>query len=127
MFRKKFPFRPPSHVVTPLLRKTLTVIISIDDSGKRVWPSRSCNPVLPRTLYLRVFPCASNTGGENTCIDTQGGWKASDCGRLGRQAAGHPWSALRVVKSCRKTAQRPRCCRSQSSSSASKVVPELTI
>src|SRR5213082_2539557 len=31
------------------------------------------------------------------------GWfEASDCGRLGRQAAGHPWSALRVVKSCRK-------------------------
>ena len=27
---------------------------------------------------------------------------ASDCGRLGRQAAGHPWSMLRVVKSCRK-------------------------
>ena len=27
---------------------------------------------------------------------------ASDCGRLGRQAAGHPWSALRVVKNCRK-------------------------
>src|ERR1700733_4097533 len=52
MFRKKFPFRPPSHVVTPLLRKALTVIISIDDSGKRVWPSRSCNPVLPRTLYV---------------------------------------------------------------------------
>jgi hypothetical protein len=26
----------------------------------------------------------------------------SDCGRLGRQAAGHPWSALRVVKNCRK-------------------------
>src|SRR5271170_4801970 len=57
----------------------------------------------------------------------QGWFEASDCGRLGRQAAGHPWSALRVVKSCRKTAQRPRCCRSQSSSSASKVVPELTI
>src|SRR6202044_2058493 len=32
----------------------------------------------------------------------QGCLKASDCGRLGRQAAGHPWSALRVVKSCRK-------------------------
>ena len=29
-------------------------------------------------------------------------FEASDCGRLGRQAAGHPWSALRVVKSCRK-------------------------
>jgi hypothetical protein len=28
----------------------------------------------------------------------QGCFKASDCGRLGRQAAGHPWSALRVVK-----------------------------
>src|SRR5256714_13654976 len=32
----------------------------------------------------------------------QGCLKASDCGRLGRQAAGHPWSALRVGKSCRK-------------------------
>jgi len=32
----------------------------------------------------------------------QGCLKASDCGRLGRQAAGHPWSALRVVKSRRK-------------------------
>ena len=39
---------------------------------------------------------------ESPNIDTQGGLKASDCGRLGRQAAGHPWSALRVVKSCRK-------------------------
>jgi hypothetical protein len=32
----------------------------------------------------------------------QGCFKASDCGRLGRQAAGHPWSALRVVKSSRR-------------------------
>jgi hypothetical protein len=40
----------------------------------------------------------------------QGCLEASDCGRLGRQAAGHPWSALRVVKSYRKTAQRPRYC-----------------
>jgi hypothetical protein len=63
-------------------------------------------------ISFTSLPCASNTGGENTYIDTQDGWKASDCGRLGRQAAGHPWSALRVVKSCRKTAQRPRCCRS---------------
>ena len=31
-----------------------------------------------------------------------GCFEASDCGRLGRQAADHPWSALRVVKSCRK-------------------------
>jgi hypothetical protein len=28
--------------------------------------------------------------------------KASDCGRLGCQAVDHPWSALRVVKSCLK-------------------------
>ena len=28
--------------------------------------------------------------------------KLLNCGRLGRQAADHPWSALRVVKSCRK-------------------------
>jgi hypothetical protein len=32
----------------------------------------------------------------------QGCFKASDCGRLGRQAAGHHRSVLRVVKSCRK-------------------------
>src|SRR5256885_1339656 len=48
------------------------------------------------------LPSAQDTGGESPCIDTQDGLKASDCGRLGRQAAGHPWSALRVVKSCRK-------------------------
>jgi hypothetical protein len=40
-------------------------------------------------------------GGENACIDTKDGFKASDCGRLGRQAAGHPWRARRMVKSCR--------------------------
>src|SRR3989440_9688970 len=78
-------------------------------------------------ISFTSLPSAQDTGGESPCIGTQDGLKASDCGRLGRQAAGHPWSALRVVKSCRKTAQRPRCCRSQSSSSASKVVPELTI
>src|SRR4051794_33634080 len=48
------------------------------------------------------LPCAQDTGGEDPCIDTQDGLKASDCGRLGRQAAAHPWSAFRVVKSCRK-------------------------
>src|SRR5277367_5106797 len=48
------------------------------------------------------LPCAQDTGGENPYIDTQGGLKLLDCGRLGRQAADHPWSALRVVKSCRK-------------------------
>jgi hypothetical protein len=52
--------------------------------------------------HLRVFLACRTRGGESPCIDTQGGLKASDCGRLGCQAAGHPWSALRVVKSCRK-------------------------
>jgi len=56
------------------------------------------------------LPCAQDTGGESPCIDTRDGLKASDCGRLGRQAAGYLWSALRVVKGCR----------SQSSSSAPK-------
>jgi hypothetical protein len=41
-------------------------------------------------------------GGEDPYIDTKDVFEASDCGRLGRQAAGYPWSALRVVKSCRK-------------------------
>ena len=35
-------------------------------------------------------------------VSTPRCFEASDCGRLGRQAAGHPWSALRVGKSCRK-------------------------
>ena len=60
------------------------------------------------------------------------GWremfKASGCGRLGRQAAHHPWSTLRVVKSCPKRLPDGQgAAGSQSSSSASKPVPELTI
>jgi len=39
-------------------------------------------------------------GGENPYIDTKDVLKLLNCGRLGRQAAGHPWSAFRVVKSC---------------------------
>jgi len=54
------------------------------------------------SVHLIYESCAQDAGGENPCIDTQDGLKASDCGRLGRQAAGHPWSTLRVVKSCRK-------------------------
>src|SRR5271156_1612866 len=59
---------------------------------------------LQLTLRLMAFdsftslPCAQDTGGETPCIDTQDGLKASDCGRLGRQAAGHPWSAPRGEK-----------------------------
>jgi hypothetical protein len=46
--------------------------------------------------------CAQDTGGENPYIDTKDVFKASDCGRLGRQAASHHWSALRVVKGYRR-------------------------
>ncbi len=48
------------------------------------------------------LPCAQDTGGETPYIGTKGCFEASDCWRLGRQAADHPWSALRVVESCRK-------------------------
>jgi hypothetical protein len=65
---------------------------------------------VPLNMHLTGMYLIYESGGENPYIDTQDGLKASDCGLLGRQAADHPWSALRVVKSCRKTAQRPRCC-----------------
>jgi hypothetical protein len=45
--------------------------------------------------------CAGH-GWRESLYRHQGCFEASDSGRLGRQAAGHPWSALRVVKSCRK-------------------------
>src|SRR5271156_3438331 len=50
---------------------------------------------------LRVF-LARRTRVARIPVSTPKMFKASDCGRLGRQAAGHPWSALHVVKSCRK-------------------------
>jgi hypothetical protein len=56
------------------------------------------------------LPSAHDLGGENPYIDTKDVLKLLNCERLGRQATGHPWSALRVVKSYRKTAQRPRYC-----------------
>src|SRR3954447_18651857 len=71
----------------------------------RVCISRACTSWVCTSWAYTSFtslPSAQDTGGESPCIDTQDGLKASDCGRLGRQAAGHPWSALRVVKSCRK-------------------------
>ena len=46
---------------------------------------------------LRVF-LARRARVARKPVSTPMMFKASDCGRLGRQAAGHPWSALRVVK-----------------------------
>src|SRR5277367_6678035 len=51
--------------------------------------------------HLRVF-LARRTRVARIPVSTPKMFRASDCGRLGRQAADHPWSALRVVKSCRK-------------------------
>jgi len=50
---------------------------------------------------LRVF-LARRTRVTRIPVSTPKIFQASDCGRLGRQAADHPWSALRVVKSCQK-------------------------
>src|SRR5947208_9876183 len=54
-----------------------------------------------RSSHLRVF-LARRTRVARIPVPTPRCFEASDCGRLGRQAADHPWSALRVVKSCRK-------------------------
>src|SRR5271163_2804675 len=73
-------------------------------------PYKLCEGAFPQVHFviyessLRAVP-----GWRGSLYRHQGCFEASDCGRLGRQAAGHTWSALRVVKSCRKTAQRPRC------------------
>jgi hypothetical protein len=69
-------------------------------------PDERCCPRPSKLLrILRAGP-----GWRESLCRHQGCFEASDCGRLGCQAAGYPWSALHVVKSCRKTAQRPRCC-----------------
>jgi hypothetical protein len=52
---------------------------------------------------------------------------ASDCGRLGRQAAGHPWSALRVAKSCRKDCPTAKVLPKPKQQLCIQTVPELTI
>ena len=62
-----------------------------------------------RVSYLRVF-LKRRTRVARIPILILRMFEASDCGRLGRQAADHPWSALRVVKAAEKTTQRPRCC-----------------
>jgi len=52
-------------------------------------------------MLFTSLPCAQGTGGENPCIDNQGCLKASDCGRLGRQAAGHPKQQLCIQNGTR--------------------------
>src|ERR1700733_14252039 len=52
----------------------------------------------PKRYLFTSLPSAHDLGGENPYIDTKDVLKLLNCGRLGRQAAGHPWSALRVVE-----------------------------
>jgi hypothetical protein len=66
--------------------------------------------ILDIILYFMSLPRALDVGGESLYLAARDVLKASDCGRLGRQAADHPWSALRMVKAAGKTTQRPRCC-----------------
>ena len=51
---------------------------------------------------LRAFVARRTRVARIPYIGTEDVFRASDCGRLGRHVAGHPWSALRVAKSCRK-------------------------
>jgi hypothetical protein len=69
-------------VLTPLLGR---------DQARYAGTLRSSEP-------FTSLPSAYDLGGENPYIDTKDVLKLLNCGRLGRQAAGHPWSALRVVK-----------------------------
>jgi hypothetical protein len=68
-------------------------------SYRRAYHRRASHRVC---ISFTSLPCAQGMGGEDPYIDTKDVLEASDYGRLGRQAVGHPWSALRVVKSCRK-------------------------
>jgi hypothetical protein len=48
------------------------------------------------------LPRAQDIGGESPYIGLKDVFKASDCGRLGRQAAGHPLERAPRGESCRK-------------------------
>jgi hypothetical protein len=81
-------------------------------SHERVPHGRTSHGRVPhgRVPHLRVFLARMTWVARIPISTPKDVLKLLNCGRLGRQAAGHPWSALRVMKSCRKTAQRPRCC-----------------
>src|SRR5271156_5345849 len=60
--------------------------------------------VVCRLSFSSIYESSLHAGHgwQESLYRHQGCFEASDCGRLGRQAADHPWSALRVVKNCRK-------------------------
>src|ERR1700756_4562245 len=72
------------------------------------------------------LPCAKDTGGEKFLYRHQECFEASDCGPLGRHAAGHSWSALRVVKSCRKVCPTASVLPKPKQQLCIQTVPELT-
>jgi hypothetical protein len=85
---------------SPVLIRT-TTCLHLPSSSSPIILSVRCLLVLPSPFFLRVFLARRARVARNR-VSTPMMFKASDCGRLGRQAAGHPWSALRVMKSCRK-------------------------
>jgi hypothetical protein len=68
--------------------------------------NRRCGSIGPResssssVAFFYESSLRAGPGWRESLYRHQGWFEASDCGRLGRQAVGHPWSALRVVKSC---------------------------
>jgi hypothetical protein len=65
----------------------------------RRWSERMCDGGSDALGLVKPFIYESSLRAGH---GTKGCFEASDCWRLGRQAADHPWSALRVVESCRK-------------------------
>jgi hypothetical protein len=72
--------------------------------GKGLWTfidTAIVEPFPPKCTLYESYLRAGH-GGENPCIDTNDVLKLLIVGDSGRQAADHPWSALRVAQSCRK-------------------------
>ena len=62
------------------------------DSKGRAQNRHSLFEAVP--MSFTSLPSAHDLGGENPYIDTKDVLKLLNCGRLGRQAVNHPWSAL---------------------------------
>src|SRR5437764_2218148 len=88
-------------------------------------PGRIARPELIRASIYESSSPAGHWWRESHCR-YQRYSKDSDCGRLGRQAAGHTWSAPRVVKAAEKDCPTVSVLlEGQSSSYASETVSEL--
>ena len=88
-----------------------------------------------RLLSLSLYHCGCFVsltrtwviGGEYQKYRHQRWLNASDCGRLGRQAADHPRSVLRVAKAAEMAAQAAKVLLEAKQQLRFQTVPELTI